>query len=59
MSTKEIKLLQQIYWHFLGEYFPPIQGVSGAAILGDGQVGLVIDLMGLMERSRTELKVAS
>lgn len=27
----------------LGKYLPPIQGVAGATILGDGQVALIID----------------
>jgi len=27
----------------LGKYLPDIQGVSGATILGDGQVALIID----------------
>jgi two-component system chemotaxis sensor kinase CheA len=27
----------------LGKYLPEIQGISGATILGDGQVALIID----------------
>ncbi|MNJ00644.1 Chemotaxis protein CheA [compost metagenome] len=27
----------------LGKYLPEVQGISGATILGDGQVALIID----------------
>lgn len=34
---------QQVVAKALGEYIGKIQGVSGAAILGDGRVGLILD----------------
>lgn len=33
----------------LGKYLPSIQGISGATILGDGQVALIIDPNGLIK----------
>ncbi|MCM3782940.1 chemotaxis protein CheA [Neobacillus mesonae] len=33
----------------LGKYLPAIQGISGATILGDGQVALIIDPNGLIK----------
>lgn len=39
---------QQIVIKSLGEQFRNIQGISGSAILGDGHVGLILDVGGIM-----------
>ena len=43
---------QQIVIKSLGEKFAAIQGVAGASILGDGKVGLILDVNGLMTLAR-------
>jgi two-component system chemotaxis sensor kinase CheA len=39
---------QQVVIKTLGERFKPAKGVSGAAILGDGRVGLILEPTGLL-----------
>nr|WP_315850906.1 chemotaxis protein CheW [Candidatus Kuenenia stuttgartiensis] len=39
---------QQIVIKRLGEQFRNVKGVSGSAILGDGRVGLILDVGGIM-----------
>lgn len=39
---------QQIVIKSLGEQFRNVKGVSGSAILGDGRVGLILDVGGIM-----------
>jgi two-component system chemotaxis sensor kinase CheA len=41
---------QEVVIKNLGEYFSAIPGVSGGAILGDGCVGLILDLEGLLSK---------
>ncbi|MCA2970976.1 MAG: chemotaxis protein CheA [Acidobacteriaceae bacterium] len=41
---------QEVVIKSLGEYFNAVPGVSGAAILGDGCVGLILDLDGLLSQ---------
>ena len=41
---------QEVVIKNLGEYFSAIPGVSGGAILGDGTVGLILDLEGLLSK---------
>ncbi len=41
---------QEVVIKNLGEYFSAIPGVSGAAILGDGCVGLILDLESLLSK---------
>jgi two-component system chemotaxis sensor kinase CheA len=40
---------QQVVIKSLGDSHPPIRGVSGGAILGDGRVALIVDVGGLLE----------
>ncbi|HHH76489.1 MAG TPA: chemotaxis protein CheA, partial [Phycisphaerae bacterium] len=40
---------QQVVIKCLGESLGSIPGISGGAILGDGQVGLIIDAAGLLQ----------
>ncbi|MEP9410165.1 MAG: chemotaxis protein CheA [Candidatus Brocadia sp.] len=39
---------QQIVIKSLGEQFSNIRGISGSAILGDGRIGLILDVGGIM-----------
>ncbi len=53
---------QQVVIKALGDYFKQAQGISGGAILGDGQVGLILELGSLKnlfectERTRLDKK---
>jgi len=38
----------------LGDMLGEIPGVSGAAILGDGRVGLILDVSGIIRSMREE-----
>ncbi len=40
---------QQVVIKSLGQAMGQIPGVAGAAILGDGRVGLILDVTGLLE----------
>jgi len=41
---------QEVVIKSLGESFGTIPGIAGAAILGDGRVGLILDLAGIYFR---------
>jgi two-component system chemotaxis sensor kinase CheA len=43
---------QQVVIKSLGERLKDIDGVSGGTILGDGKVGLIIDVNGIIQRFR-------
>lgn len=40
---------QQVVIKSLGDGLGAVKGVSGAAIMGDGKVSLILDVPGLME----------
>ncbi|MEE9259548.1 MAG: chemotaxis protein CheW, partial [Candidatus Scalindua sediminis] len=42
---------QQVVIKNLGERFKNVKGISGSAILGDGKVGLILDVGGIREAS--------
>ncbi|MDR4498675.1 MAG: chemotaxis protein CheW [Candidatus Scalindua sp.] len=42
---------QQVVIKSLGDKFKGIKGISGGAILGDGKVGLILDISGIREAS--------
>lgn len=42
---------QQVVIKNLGERFKNVKGISGGAILGDGKVGLILDVSGIREAS--------
>ncbi len=42
---------QQVVIKNLGERFKNVKGISGSAILGDGKVGLILDVSGIREAS--------
>jgi len=47
LVVEELIGQQQVVIKTLGEQFEKLQGVSGAAILGDGRVGLILEMTGL------------
>lgn len=47
---------QQVVIKSLESHYKSIQGVSGATILGDGRVSLILDIVGLSKRSKTPIK---
>ncbi|MCD6459794.1 chemotaxis protein CheW [bacterium] len=48
---------QQVVIKSLGENLRNIKGVSGGAILGDGAVGLILDVNGIVEANTTRKKI--
>jgi len=48
---------QQVVIKSLETHYKKVKGISGATILGDGTVALIIDVAGLIRLSRTELDV--
>lgn len=48
LSTQDLVVKQ------LGAYVPPIAGIEGATILGDGSIAPVIDLPGLLRTANTD-----
>jgi len=51
VQVDEILGQQQVVIKSLGEGVPPIRGVSGGAILGDGRVALILDVAGLVSQA--------
>lgn len=49
---------QQVVVKSLGSSFGKIPGISGGAILGDGQVGLILDSGGLVELAQGQIQAA-
>ncbi len=47
LVVEELLGQQQVVIKSLGERFAALRGVSGAAILGDGRVGLILEMSGL------------
>ena len=45
---------QEVVIKSLGETFKNVAGVAGGAILGDGRVGLILDLDGIFDRGRRD-----
>ena len=58
LMVDELLGQQQVVIKSLGKMFAGISGVSGGAILGDGQVGLVLDTAGLVGLSYAQEKAA-
>ncbi len=53
LQVDELLGQQQVVAKSIGTDLGPLDGVSGAAILGDGRVGLIVDPVGLAELVRT------
>ena len=48
LVVEELIGQQQVVIKTLGERFEKLRGISGAAILGDGRVGLILEMIGLV-----------
>jgi two-component system chemotaxis sensor kinase CheA len=55
----EILGKQEVVIKSLGHVFQKLPGLAGGTILGDGRVGLILDLAGLMEQERAEAREAA
>jgi len=47
---------QEVVIKSLGETFKRVSGIAGGAILGDGRVGLILDLEGIFGERRTDAR---
>lgn len=54
LLVDELQGQQQVVVKSLGEALGPVPGLAGGAILGDGQVGLILDPAGLMLMARQQ-----
>jgi two-component system chemotaxis sensor kinase CheA len=52
LLVDELSGQQQVVIKSLGDGLGKVKGVSGAAIMGDGKVSLILDVPGLMELAR-------
>ena len=59
VMVDEILGQQQVVIKSLEQNFRKVAGVAGATILGDGTVGFILDVRGLLEMSRQSLLVAA
>ena len=50
---------QEVVIKSLGETFASVRGLAGAAILGDGRIGLILDAHGIVELERGVNRVAA
>jgi len=49
LVVEELIGQQQVVIKSLGKHFERLKGISGAAILGDGRVGLILEMAGLVQ----------
>ena len=54
LMADELLGQQQVVIKTLGQSFGQIPGVAGAAILGDGHVGLILDAFGILQLATTD-----
>ena len=55
LFADEIVVQQQAVVKGLGDYIGKVPGVTGCMILGDGGIGLILDIDGLLEMSENTL----
>ena len=56
LFVDELKGQQQVVIKSLEVNYKRIEGISGATILGDGSVALIVDIPGLISLSNKELE---
>jgi chemotaxis protein histidine kinase CheA len=56
LVVEELIGQQQVVIKTLGERFAQVRGISGAAILGDGRVGLILEMPGLAAAHQARMK---
>jgi len=59
VMVDEILGQQQVVIKSMEQNFRKVEGVAGATILGDGTVGFILDVRGLLELARREDSVAA
>ena len=59
LVVEELIGQQQVVIKTLGERFEHVRGVSGAAILGDGRVGLILEIPGLATAHKEQTSTAT
>ncbi|MCP9447691.1 MAG: chemotaxis protein CheA [Nitrospira sp.] len=59
VMVDEILGQQQVVIKSMEQNFRKVQGIAGATILGDGTVGFILDVRGLLEIARQEAPVAA
>ena len=59
VMVDEILGQQQVVIKSMEQNFRKVDGVAGATILGDGTVGFILDVRGLLEIARREIPVAA
>jgi two-component system chemotaxis sensor kinase CheA len=59
VMVDEILGQQQVVIKSMEQNFRKVEGIAGATILGDGTVGFILDVRGLLEIARQGLPVAA
>jgi two-component system chemotaxis sensor kinase CheA len=59
VMVDEILGQQQVVIKSMEQNFRKVEGIAGATILGDGTVGFILDVRGLLELARREAPVAA
>jgi two-component system chemotaxis sensor kinase CheA len=59
VMVDEILGQQQVVIKSMEQNFRKVEGIAGATILGDGTVGFILDVRGLLEIARRETPVAA
>jgi two-component system chemotaxis sensor kinase CheA len=59
VMVDEILGQQQVVIKSMEQNFRKVEGIAGATILGDGTVGFILDVRGLLEIARQEPAVAA
>ncbi|MCP4274282.1 MAG: chemotaxis protein CheA [Gammaproteobacteria bacterium] len=59
LLVDELQAQQQVVIKSLDVNYKPIQGISGATILGDGRVALILDVVGFIRQAKQHKKTIS
>ena len=59
VMVDEILGQQQVVIKSMEQNFRKVEGVAGATILGDGTVGFILDVRGLLEIARRDVSIAA
>jgi two-component system chemotaxis sensor kinase CheA len=59
VMVDEILGQQQVVIKSMEQNFRKVEGIAGATILGDGTVGFIVDVRGLLEMARREAPLAA
>jgi len=57
LLVDELQAQQQVVIKSLDVNYKPIQGISGATILGDGRVALILDVVGFIRQAKHDKKI--